>query len=106
MKHNTMKKLLKKVITSLVAEELAPLKKEVIGVLIERDRRMQKEEQVKRAKEHNTNKGINITINNLVTPTVIYTNEKSGNLQELREKVISTIVKAINLAVSKATNNN
>ena len=101
-----MGNLLKKVISSLVKDELASLKEEISETLMARYTRIDREEQAKRYKEHNTNKGINITINNLVTPTVIYTNEKSGNLQELRENVISTIVKAINLAVNKATNNN
>ena len=101
-----MKKLLKKVIASLVAEELAPLKEEIAETLMARYKRIDREARAKRAKETKPNKGINITINNLITPTVIYTNEKAENLQELREKIIYTIVKAINEAVSKATNNN
>lgn len=106
MKHNTMKKLLKKVITSLVAEELAPIKEKISETLMARYTRIDREEQAKRYKDPKANKGINITINNLITPTVIYTNEKAENIRELREKIISTIVKAINEAVSKATNNN
>ena len=101
-----MKKLLKKVITSLVAEELAPLKKEIAETLMARCTRIDREAQAKRAKETKPNKGINITINNLITPTVIYTNEGLENLIEHRQKVISTIVEAIKEAVSKATNNN
>ena len=101
-----MKKLLKKVIASLVAEELAPLKEEIRETLMARYTRIDREAQAKRAKETKPNKGINITINNLITPTVIYTNEGLENLIEYRQKVISTIVEAIKEAVSKATNNN
>ena len=101
-----MKKLLKKVIASLVAKELAPLKEEIGETLMARYKRIDREALAKRAKETKPNKGINITINNLITPTVIYTNEGLENLIEHRQKVISTIVEAIKEAVSKATNNN
>lgn len=73
-----MKKLLKKIITSLVAEELAPLKKEVIGILMEQSKREAQEQQAKMPK-----KSITIIV-----------------------KLNKTITRAINEAVSKATNNN